>query len=339
MKLLITTQAVDEADPILGFFCRWLTEFSKHFERIEVISLREGKHTLPSNVFVHSLGKEKGRNRIGSIARFGYLIWHLRRNYDSVLVHMNPEYVILGGLDWKVMGKPIALWYNHPEYNLRLALASTLTNRIFYTSPFAATAHMKNAIQMPVGIDTDLFTPQKSARKPFGFYLQGRIMPSKHVDVALSALRIVREQIPATLTLVGPENKEYGRKLREDFADLVKNGAAAFFGPKPNEETPALYSSHRAALNLAASGHFDKSAFEPMACETPVIVASEAFKGIVPPEWIVTPNDPASLARAMVRMAQVGEPGYEKLGRELRENVVRDHSLTALAERLARILA
>src|SRR6185295_8452864 len=98
MKLLIVTQVVDSEDPILGFFHRWLEEFATQAEHIEVICLKEGKHALPRNVRVHTLGKPA--NRILYIARFGWYIWTLRSQYDRVLVHMNPEYVILGGLDW-----------------------------------------------------------------------------------------------------------------------------------------------------------------------------------------------------------------------------------------------
>ena len=59
MKLLIVTQIVDKNDPILGFFHRWIEEFAKHVEHIEVICLKEGKHKLPSNVHIHSIGKEQ----------------------------------------------------------------------------------------------------------------------------------------------------------------------------------------------------------------------------------------------------------------------------------------
>ncbi|MCR4280769.1 MAG: hypothetical protein NUV88_00330, partial [Candidatus Kaiserbacteria bacterium] len=59
MKLLITTQAIDLDDPIMGFFCRWVEEFSKHCASVHVICLKEGRRSLPANVQVHSLGKEQ----------------------------------------------------------------------------------------------------------------------------------------------------------------------------------------------------------------------------------------------------------------------------------------
>ena len=59
MKLLLVTQKVDEDDEVLGFMHRWIEEFAKHCEKVIVVCLREGSHSLPDNVEVHSLGKER----------------------------------------------------------------------------------------------------------------------------------------------------------------------------------------------------------------------------------------------------------------------------------------
>ena len=332
MKLLVVTQAVDENDPILGFFCRWLEEFATHYERIEVICLKEGKHTLPANVRVHSLGKEKKeRNAIVYATRFKLRVWRLRHEYDAVFVHMNPEYVILGGLLWRIWNKKTALWYNHPHGGLRLALAARFADVIFYTSPYAATARYAKARKMPAGIDTELFKPSTASRDRSAIYLQGRVMPSKRIEIALEALRLLREKIPATLTIVGPEDASYGRMLRERFADLVASGAVTFLGPRANTETPGLYGRHGATLNLAAAGHFDKSVLESMACETPVVVSSKAFAGIVPGESIVPENNPAALAAALAQIIALPEERYRALGVAERAAVVREHSLSVLA--------
>ena len=69
MRLLIVTQAVASEDSVLGFFVRWIEEFAKHCERIEIICLKEGKHRLPANVCVYSLGKEKGVSRMTYLQR------------------------------------------------------------------------------------------------------------------------------------------------------------------------------------------------------------------------------------------------------------------------------
>src|SRR3989338_2534636 len=122
MRLLIITQAVDNNDPVLGFFVSWIRELSKRFESVDVICLREGTHSLPANVSVHSLGKEnleienwklKILRRPLYIMRFYRYAWSLRRSYDAVFVHMNQEYVLLGAILWKLLGKRVYMWRNH----------------------------------------------------------------------------------------------------------------------------------------------------------------------------------------------------------------------------------
>jgi glycosyltransferase involved in cell wall biosynthesis len=341
MRLLICTQAVDENNPFVGFFCHWLEMLALRFESIEVICLEEGTHALPANVRVHSLGKEGGaRSRLAYAIRLTRLAWQLRRRYDAAFVHMNTEYIVVAGPLWRSLGKKVALWYNHPEHNLRLELAARFASKIFYTSPYAATAKMKGAEQMPVGIDTELFKPLDAPRDRHAIYLQGRVAPSKRIELALAALRILRETIPdARLDIVGPEDPEYARELRTRFKDLIDAGAVHFLGPKRNGETPALFSAHGAALNLAAAGHFDKTAFEAMACEVPLIASSPAFRGLVPEEWIVPEENPAALADALARVIALPEAEYRALGEAERGAVVRDHSLEALVDQLTRALA
>src|SRR3990167_9977863 len=113
VKLLIITQKVDVNDDILGFFHGWLEKFAKKFSKLTVICLEKGEYVLPQNVEVLSLGKEAGKSRLKYIFRFYKYIFKYRDDYDAVFVHMNPEYVVLGGLFWKIMRKKILLWYNH----------------------------------------------------------------------------------------------------------------------------------------------------------------------------------------------------------------------------------
>ncbi len=336
MKLLIVTQAVDSTDPILGFFHRWLEAFSKHWESIEVVCLKEGVHHLPENVHVHSLGKEKGRrSRLAYMVRFGYLIWRLRSRYDRVLVHMNPEYMIMGGIDWRVMGKPAALWYNHPKKDWRFWVATHLARRIFHTSPYAAPASLPHALRMPAGIDTEIFKPQPVLRTPYSLYMQGRIMSSKNIVVACRALRLTRAFFPtATLTLVGPEEAVYGQELRKEFADLIESGALMFVGSKPNLETPNLYSTHAASINLASDGHYDKAVLESLATETPVIVWSKAFGELVPGAWVIPQCTPENLFTATKTLFELSPAESTARAQRAREAVVAQESLLILVKKL-----
>jgi hypothetical protein len=135
MKLLIITQKVDRTDSVLGFFHRWIEEFAKHCEELNVICLCKGEFNLPNNVKVWSLGKEENVSKIKYLYRFYSLVWRLRKNYDSVFVHMNQVYVILGGLLWRLWKKKISLWYVHRQVSPSLKIAEKMVQVIFTTAP------------------------------------------------------------------------------------------------------------------------------------------------------------------------------------------------------------
>ena len=102
MKLLFITQKIDKDDDILGVYHEWAREISKNFDKLSVICLYEGKNELPEHIKVFSLGKERRRSRTLYIKNFFKYIWNLRDDYDIVLVHMNPAYVLLGWFFWKI---------------------------------------------------------------------------------------------------------------------------------------------------------------------------------------------------------------------------------------------
>ena len=345
MRLLIFTQTVDHTDPFLGFFHQWVAEFAKHCEQVQVICLKEGEHDLPDNVSVHSLGKPFSAKatqgagirlyaRIAYAWKFYRYVWSLRREYGAVFVHMNPEYVVLGGLWWRLWGTYIMLWHNHPRRSLLHTIAGRLAHTVFYTSPHAASSRLSNAERMPAGIDTELFAPTGASRDRHAIYLQGRVAPSKRIHICLEALRILRGHIPATLTIVGPEDPEYGKELRARFADLLAEGSITFVGPKRNTETPALYSVHGVAVNLAAAGHFDKTVLEAMACETPVVIGSSGFEGLVPAEWVVPQDDPHALAITLEKMILLPDDQYQALGAVECADVVASQGLSMLVNRV-----
>src|SRR3989344_1078070 len=147
MKLLILTQKIDINDNVLGFFHRWVEKLAEHCEKVTVICLQKGEYRLPGNVRVLSLGKPAQGwsasggdvrhwvfNRIKYILKFYKYIFRERKSYDSIFVHMNPEYVILGGLFWCLWNKKIVLWYTHKAVNWKLKLAEKIVNKIFTAS-------------------------------------------------------------------------------------------------------------------------------------------------------------------------------------------------------------
>ena len=192
MKLLVATQAVDLDDPVLGFFHRWLEALAPECESIHVICLKEGRHVLPPNVYVHSLGKEQGKSLLRYISRFYRYVLALHSDYDSVFVHMNEEYVLMCGFWWRLWGKRIVMWRNHKKGTLRTRFAARLCNTICYTSPESFVASYPHAVVMPIGIDTDFFSPG-TERNPRSILFLGRLDPVKRCVEFVDALNTLRE--------------------------------------------------------------------------------------------------------------------------------------------------
>src|SRR3989344_9079433 len=134
MKLLITTKTVDENDQLLGFFIEWVRLFSKKFEKITVLCLEKGKFELPKNVKVINIGKYRGLGKLRILFSLCFISFNLRGEYDAVFVHMNPIWMVLGGLCWKMMGKKRTLWYTSGGVTLKLKVAEKFSDVIFTSS-------------------------------------------------------------------------------------------------------------------------------------------------------------------------------------------------------------
>ena len=288
MRLLVVTQAVDTEEPVLGFFVRWIEELAKRVEHIEVICLKEGKHdSLPANVRVHSLGKEKGAPRFARRAwyalRFLRLAWRLRHDYDAVFVHMNQEYVLIFGPLWKLLGKPVFMWRNHYAGSWLTDIAAAFCTKVFCTSKHSYTARYKRTVLMPVGVDTERFKPDpRVVRKPHSILFLSRMSPVKRPEMLLDALALLAENgIDFTADFVGsplPGNAAYYAALKEKARPL---GNRITFSPAvPNAATPDLYRAHEIFVNATPSGAFDKTLFEAAACGCRVLAMSDDWHAL-----------------------------------------------------------
>ena len=330
MKLLITTQAVDREDPILGFFHGWIFEFAKHFSEVHVICLRKGEYSLPSHVHVHSLGKECGVNRIQYVVRFLRYIVAYRKGYDAVFSHMNPHYILLGGLIWRLTNKPIFFWRNHAKMNVMTRIAAVFARRVFYTSPYACTRIFAHARQMPVGIDTTLFKAQESLHRRKGSVLfLGRLSPVKRPELFIDAVK----------KLSSCEVRVYGDEPKGDSAYLerITSNAPSFvtFHPSvPHYETPVLYATHDIFVNLTPEGSMDKTVLEAAACGALVLVSNSSFKDLIPDMCLLKGDSAFQIAEQLTTLANIDETEKDTYREQLQTMVQEKHSLKKLMEEL-----
>ncbi len=320
IKLLICTQAVDRNDPVLGFFHRWIEEFAKNCESVTVICLREGEHDLPDNVRVFSLGKESGVSRLKYLLRFYKFIWRERKNYDTVFVHMNPEYVVLGGWLWRLLGRRVGLWYTHRSVDLKLRIASIFSQEIFTASRDGfRLLRNKNVHVMGHGIDSDMFKNPHGLNTKFHHPLRlvsvGRITPIKNLETAISAVALLRDcGVSAHLTLVGEPaavgDEAYAAKLREQVESLNLTKEVSFVGSVPHAKIAEQYWENDIAINLCPTGGLDKAVLEAMASGLPVLVANAGFTGylsVYKDKLLFSYKDPYNLAGKLEQVLQLND--------------------------------
>lgn len=349
MKLLIITQKVDMNDPVLGFFHRWIEEFSKHCEKIIVIALGVGEYHLPENVKVLSLGKEEFISshsyyshvirRLVLIYRFYRYIWQERKNYDSVFVHMNQEYVLLGAKLWRLMGKKIMLWRNHPGGNLLTDLAVLLSGRVFCTSKYSYTAKFKKTEIVPVGIDMDLFKRRSEIKKlPNSILFLGRISPVKNTDLLIEALNLLnKENFSFNAAIIGDvadKDRKYCELIKNKIREYGLEKRIDFRKGVTPEETANLYNNYELFVNLTLTGSMDKTIFEAMACETLILTSNQSLKGFIDNVFIINENDVIRLASGIKEIISLSADKKAGLGIELRKFAVEDHSLAKLMKRI-----
>ena len=340
MRLLIVTQVVDVTDPYLGFFHSWLLEFARRFERIEVICLREGKHSLPENVQVHSLGKEQGVSRLTYLLRLMRYAWQLRRGYDAVFVHMNQEYVLLLGWLWKSLRKRIYLWRNHYEGGVITDIAAQFATKVFCTSRFSYTAKYTKTTLMPIGVDTDTFRAQPGVvRVPRPILFFGRFAPAKRPHVLLEALGILAsEGVSFRASFYGsalPKHATYRREVVQCAGKFGLSEVVTFFEGVPHAEAPAIFSAHEIFVNLSSSGMYDKTIFEAAACGALVLSSSRDVAALSGDGFVLSdPEDASGLADKLRTTLALPEEERSRLASQMRADLLRGQDLRALGERL-----
>ena len=342
MKILIITQKIDINDPILGFFHRWVEEFSKHYEKAVVVCLEKGEYHLPENVRVLSLGKEGGKSRLKYIFNFYKYIWSERKNYDQVFVHMNQEYVLLGAMLWWLMGKKVMMWRNHPMGNFLTNIAVFVSNRVFCTSKYAYTAKFKKTEIMPVGIDMDLFKRKLEIKKiPNSILFLGRISPIKNPDVLVEAFNVLnRGLVNFSALIVGdplPKDMDYYEDIKNKIKEYGLENKVKLVGGVKHSEAVDLYNKYEIFVNLTPTGSMDKTIFEAMACESLAMISNRSLEGKIKKELIFIENDFVDLSDKLRYVLNLSVTEKEELGKELRNYILKEHNLILLVDRVCKL--
>lgn len=358
MKILIVTQKVDVSNDVLGFMHRWIEEFAKNFEKVTVVCLQKGEYGFSDNTEVLSLGKpaqgwsalsgEKIYQKFWAFLNFYKYVWRERGNYDVVFVHMNPEYVLLGGLLWKILGKKISLWYAHKATPWHLKFAEKFVNVIFTSTKSGCRIESKRIMIIGQGIDTDFFKPmfKQNENKVFNIITVGRISKSKDYKTLLLAVKaLIPEGINLKVDIIGaparPEDFTYLEELESFVSKSKLQAVVRFVGSVPNREIVKYLEAADLFVNMGQTGSLDKAVLEAMSAGLPILTCNEAFVEVLDlysGSLLVAKQDVNSLADKIKYLYGMPPEKRLELGLALREIIVRDHNLTVFVRKITETL-
>jgi glycosyltransferase involved in cell wall biosynthesis len=369
MKLLILTQKIDISDDVLGFMHGWIAEFAKHCDKVTAVCLEKGEYDLPKNVRVLSLGKEikkipnstrpnasGGREfqipKIRYVLNFYRHIWTERSNYDKVFVHMNDEYVVLGGILWRALGKKISLWYAHGYTPFSLIIAEKLAHVIFTSTRSGCRMDSKKIKVVGQGIDVDRIKTADGRRQTAGndsvfrIITIGRISPSKDYETLIRAVEILAKGgLRFKVDIIGgsgtPAQGEYFENLKEVVKEKNLNNMICFKGPLPNRDIAAVLNQADLFVNMGQTGSLDKAILEAMAAGLPVLTCNEALEEVLggyKENLMYKKKDFTELSEKIKAVIGLGSEERMKIGDDLREIVVKNHSLSGLIKKIVQTL-
>ena len=343
MKLLVVTQKVDEEDENLGFFHRWLEEFARRSDRVWVVANTVGRCSLPANVEVYSLGKEKGSWRILRLWKLWKIFLRLWGRTDAVFFHMIPDFVLMAAPFLVLASKPAALWYTHKSVTKRLKLAEKLVDYIFTASELSFRLPSKKVIFTGHAIDTEFFKPnlkpQILSSSSIRMITIGRISPVKNIETIIHACSLLKNSWDQSwiLSIVGgplmARDYAYFNSLKKNVRDAGLTDRILFYGARPYTEVAEIYNDHDIFISMSSTGSIDKSVLEAMSAGLTVLTANEAFQPILPASYFLEKRSPNFLVGRIKALAYEPRPNSV-----LRQLVIEHHSLVQTIGKIIKIL-
>lgn len=346
MRLLICTQAVDQDDPVLGFFVGWIREFARRSDHVTILCLREGRHDMWNTVTVIPL---QSRRRVFRALQVIGESWRRRTEYDAVFVHMNPEYLDVSGWLWRLMHKKVVLWYMHKSTSWTLRLAMPFVDVIATASKESFRLASEKVRITGHGIETDR-APAPHVPSPNGvvrLITAGRIAQVKHVDLIIHAYCALKQRGGrVSLRVFGApacaQDESYRASLDAMLADEGETPKDILVGPVPHNALSRYRAEADYFISASDTGSIDKAVLSAAFDGVIPLASSEAYTDFFGSHAHLLQyqkGDAQALADRILTLMGADESERANIRTELHDRVVREHSLTSLIDTLMTFLA
>ncbi len=343
MRGIYVCKALDEANPYVATQVRWVRSLASRpqIEHLTVLTPRHGQARLPANVTVEAFGPPGWVRRVPRFYRC--LLRATPRQADFFLVSQGGGAYPLLLLPFKfATGTPLCQWKAHPHISPRMRFSARYcTDLIFTATPGSFPMPLAKVRVVGHGIDTELFRPGDAARTRDLLAL-GRISPIKRLECVIRALRLCRDRFGtrADLDIVGPcppRDQNYRRGLVELVTTLGLSEQVKFLDPLRHDAVPDLLRRYRGMVNFSQTA-FDKGAGEAMSAGLPVVTTNACTVETLPADLRVRlaapENDLEAQGALLHDVVTWDEHTREDVGRRLRVEIVREHSLDSFFDKI-----
>ncbi|MEK7138473.1 MAG: glycosyltransferase [Patescibacteria group bacterium] len=345
-NLLIIAQMVDENDSHRASFVDWLKEFSKKFDQVFVVTVAKGQYTLPSNVEVYSLGKEKGVSKlVQALSFYKYLIRLVPRS-EGLFAHASPIFVIASWPVAFMYRKNIILWYLHRSLTTKLKLAERLCYKIVTANKGSLTLESSKIIETGHGINIERFNvPRDWAEKvKIKIISVGRISPIKNFETIIEAARILKSNNQEfDIQIIGqPVMKTdvvYQKHLEKLVLEYDLSSQIQFVGLVPYNKMVAHYREADYYIGALPKGGIDRAMLEGMASGEIVFTSNKAFTPYLGDfDVIFEYNNPKDLADKIIALNVRSNEYKKNISNFMVESVSNHHRLENVISRISSLL-
>jgi glycosyltransferase involved in cell wall biosynthesis len=311
----------------------------------EVVVLADGAvpGALPANCRFRSF---RAGTRFGRGVRFASALTRelARGRPVAVVAHMCPIYAVLAAPLARPRRVPVLLWYTHPTASRVLRAAERASTRVLSVDARSFPFPSAKLVAIGHGIDVDAFPcrDDPGGGERLRVLALGRYSAVKGYDRLLQAARLVADDgLDVEVEIHGAVSNAAERAQRDELERLAAGagGRVTIGEAVPPAEVRRLLARADVLVSPTRAGSADKAVLEAAASCVPVLAASPAFHGLLPPELHFGADDPAELARRLAELWRLGPEGRRKLGAGLRDAVVRGHSADSWARQVLEVAA
>ena len=271
-NVLLLNIAVDKSNVSLGFTQSWISEFSKHYDFVDVVTLNKVDDLKLENVNVYGLNSSDSSKKINKIIKLRKIVRELtsQKKYNLVFSHMSPVLLIIAKLFNKSKSSLHVLWYTHPMPDsfikkLILYISLYFSDKVVTASNTSFPINSQKVSQIGHAIDYEKFYMKRIKISISKLLILSRISTSKNIDFIIEEF-LSSQLNHLTLDIIGDcltsKDLEYKKFLENKYA---KNENINFIGKIDYPNLNSILKYYDVHISATTEGFYDKSVLETMA--------------------------------------------------------------------------